>query len=110
MNWRDLTDEQREALEPGSEGWRWDRRTVLPEGRYVEELREPERFAGGGEVRSIRWCSNGVGAPSMVLVGTSAREPAAGTDGWYPLPRGAYRGWTPVDPRGASPKKAKEPK
>lgn len=104
MKWRDLTDAEREALEPGAEGWRWDRKSVLPPGRYVELLREIERYPGGGEVRAIRWGSNGVGAPAMVLLGKSSRTPPAAVDGWYPLPHGAYRGWTPVNPDGASPK------
>lgn len=107
-DWRDLTDEEREALEPGDVGWRYERGTVLEKGQWVEELREPEIYPNGGEVRKIRWGSNGVGLPAMTLIGTPARETPDHKPGYHPLPFKAYRGFTPASPeKNAAPKGGK---
>jgi hypothetical protein len=43
MSWRDLTDDERRALPPGAEGWKYTPWTTLPAGIWVEELREHRR-------------------------------------------------------------------
>ena len=68
-SWRELTDEQREALPLGDMGWRYKRGSMIAKGQWKELLREPETYPRGAVVTSIIWCSNGVGTPSMRLVG-----------------------------------------
>ena len=97
MSWRDLTDEERMALEPGTKGWKYRPGTLLIKGQWMEELREPERYKTGGVCTKILWCSNGVGTPSMILVGSlKDYDPPAkiGSEehGYFiPLPKGGYR-------------------
>lgn len=89
MSWRDLTDEEREALEPGTEGWKYRPGTFLAKGQWIEELREPETFKNGGVCAKIRWGSNGVGVPSMTLIGSAKNhKPEGKGDGYFPVPAG----------------------
>lgn len=103
-------DEEREALEPGAVGWRYERGTVLEKGQFVEELREPETYANGAVVTAIRWGSNGVGLPAMTLIGKQARETPDHKPGYHPLPFKAYRGFTPASPEKNASPKAKDKK
>ena len=65
-----MTNKEREALPIGSEGWRYKRGTWIPKGQWIEELAVPEHPRPGSTVTKIRWGSNGVGVPSMTLIGS----------------------------------------
>lgn len=95
-DWRDLTDKEREQLPLGSPGWRYERGTTIPAGQWYEDFREPVVYASGGIAWKYRWQSNGVGVPTMGLVGTTKYAKIQEHQlGWYPLAPGAYKPFKP---------------
>lgn len=111
VDWRGMTNDDREALPIGSVGWRYKRGTILPKGLWVEELVRPEVTKSGATVTKIRWGSNAVGLPSMVLIGSTefATTPEH-KDGLYSLPPGSFRSFTPADGHRRDGKEDAEPK
>lgn len=89
--WLKLTQEERWRLPLGSPGWKYDHVSVLPRGVYYEVLDERDYAANGSYVSKIRWGSNGVGRPVMMLIGSTkgASAPSVPELGW--VPPGAYR-------------------
>jgi len=94
-------------LQPGAPGWRYKPGTVLPKGVFVEVLPKPERYPSGALVSAIEWCSNGVGLPSMRLVGSiKDYTPPAHGDGYHSISGGIER-FKPADGSYSNPKKPK---
>lgn len=92
-DWRKMSNEEREALPLGSEGWRYARGSELPKGQHLERFPERMTFPSGACASGIRWGSNGVGEPVMNLFGSTRGAeimPHNREGGWYPLPPGAF--------------------
>ena len=89
-DWRTMTREERMKLPPGSDGWVYRRGAALPKGQWVEVLDEPERTLSGALITQIKWCSNGVGSPSMQLIGTTKDALTYERDGFSGLAPGVY--------------------
>lgn len=63
----------------------------LPKGRWRIILKQPIIFKNGAECTSIEYCSNGVGAPSSILIGhVRGAKPLPGLEG---MSEGAYHPW-----------------
>jgi len=93
--WRAMTREQRQKLPPGSPGWVYRPWDVLPKGQWLEVLDAPVTFINGAVCTKIRWGSNGVGAPVMNLIGTTANAVDMDRDGFTALAPGVYRAMKP---------------
>ena len=98
-DWRTMTDAEREALPLGSPGWRYTRGSCIPKGQWIETFPERHTYPNGAWASKIRWASNGVGVPTMILLGSTKDvdpDKIEHKPGWYPLPPGAYRPFKPA--------------
>jgi transcriptional regulator with XRE-family HTH domain len=94
--WQEMTTEEREMLPPGSPGWKYRPGSWLPKGRWEETLDEPQTLKNGAVCTKILWGSNGVGLPTMNLIGSTRNADATRHDnGFEPLAAGIYRPMKP---------------
>lgn len=62
----------------------------LPKGRWRVRLAKPMRLPNGVEITAVEYCSNGVGSPSMIVMGRSnGAEPMLDAG----LAYGSYHPW-----------------
>lgn len=88
-----MTKEERYELPPHVRRWRWRPGTFLPKGIYREHVIPPDVDANGAVTTQIQRSSNGVGLPSMILIGSTKNIVHAQPDvpGFYRMAPGAYR-------------------
>ena len=102
-SWSGLTKAQRQALPPGSPGWIHGGGT-LPIGQFIQRLDEPQTAPSGAVVTAILWRSNGVGRPSMVLLGDTKGAAYHEWPGLEVVPPESYQPARDFSPRDMNPK------